>query len=73
MTDDDKKNISNKKFLFQYAGMGAQIFAGLIIAVAIGYWVDEKVKFSFPVFIWLLPLIAIIGMILKIVKDTSKK
>ena len=73
MTDNNKQNISNKKLLFQYAGMGAQILAGLIIAVAIGYWLDRKVKFSFPFFIWLLPLIAIIGMILKTVKDTSKK
>lgn len=72
MTDNDKK-ISNKKLLFQYAGMGAQIMAGLIIAVAVGYWIDGKVKFSFPVFIWLLPLITIIAMILKTVKDTSKK
>jgi len=73
MTDNDKQNISNKKLLFQYAGMGAQIFAGLIIAVAVGYWLDKKVKFSFPFLIWLLPLITIIAMILKTVKDTSKK
>jgi F0F1-type ATP synthase assembly protein I len=73
MIDNDKKKISNKKLLFQYAGMGAQIMAGLIIAVAVGYWLDGKVKFSFPLFIWLLPLITIIAMILKTVKDTSKK
>ena len=73
MTDNDKKNISNKKLLYQYAGMGAQILAGLIITVAVGYWLDGKVKFSFPIFIWLLPLIVIISMILKTVKDTSKK
>ena len=73
MTDNNEKNISNKKLLFQYAGMGAQIMAGLIIAVAVGYWIDKKVKFSFPLFIWLLPLITIIAMILKTVKDTSKK
>jgi F0F1-type ATP synthase assembly protein I len=73
MIDNDKKKNSNKKLLFQYAGMGAQIMAGLIIAVAVGYWLDGKVKFSFPLFIWLLPLITIIAMILKTVKDTSKK
>ena len=73
MTDNDKKNISNKNLLFQYAGMGAQIFAGLIIAVAVGYWLDKKVKFSFPFFIWLLPIDNYNCMILKTVKDTSKK
>ena len=53
--------------------LAAQIFAGLIITVFAGKWIDEKLHFSFPVFIWLLPLIFIIGMILKVVKDTSKK
>ncbi len=73
MTDSDKKNTSNKNLLFQYASLGTQIFAGLIIAVAVGYWLDEKIKFSFPVFIWVLPLLVIISMILKVVRDTSKK
>lgn len=73
MTDNGQKDTSNKSLLIQYAGLGAQLLAGLIIAVFLGKWVDEKAKFSFPVFIWLFPLIVIIGMILKAVKDTSKK
>ncbi|HVX27824.1 MAG TPA: AtpZ/AtpI family protein [Parafilimonas sp.] len=74
MIDSNKeKNTSNKNLLIQYASLGAQILAGLIVAVAIGYWLDEKIKFSFPVFIWLLPLLVIIAMILKAVRDTSKK
>ena len=73
MTDSDKKNTSNKNLLFQYASLGTQILAGLIIAVAVGYWLDEKIKFSFPIFIWVLPLLVIISMILKVVRDTSKK
>jgi Na+/glutamate symporter len=74
MTDfNNQKNPSNKNLLIQYAGLGGQILAGLVIAVFLGKWIDEKLKFTFPVFIWLLPLIVIIGMILKAVKDTSKK
>ncbi len=69
----DKKNASNKKLLMQYAAMGSQIFAGLIITVFSGWWIDKKLNFSFPVFIWLLPLIFIISLILKIVRDTSNK
>lgn len=69
MTD----NKSNKELLFQYAGIGAQILAGLLITVFLGKWIDAKVKFSFPVLIWLLPLLFIISMILKAIKDTSKK
>lgn len=73
MTNSGQKNTSNKNLLIQYASLGAQLLAGLIIAVFLGKWIDEKAKFTFPVCIWLFPLIVIIGMILKAVKDTSKK
>ncbi|MEO8711443.1 MAG: AtpZ/AtpI family protein [Parafilimonas sp.] len=69
----NKKNISNKQLLIQYASIGSQLFAGLIITVFLGKWIDEKLHFSFPVFIWLLPLIFIVGMILKVINDTSRK
>ena len=70
---NEKKDTSNKSLLIQYAGLGAQLLAGLLIAVFAGKWVDDKFSFSFPVCIWLFPLIVIIGMILKAIKDTSKK
>lgn len=74
MTDsNNQKNTSNKNLLLQYAGLGAQLLGGLLIAIFLGKWIDEKVNFSFPVFIWLFPLVVIIGMILKAVKDTSNK
>jgi uncharacterized integral membrane protein len=74
MTDfNNQKNTSNKNLLIQYAALGTQLLAGLIIAVFAGRWVDKKANFTFPVFIWLFPLIVIVGMILKAVKDTSKK
>ena len=69
----NKENISNKNLLLQYAGIGAQIVAGLLIFIFVGKWIDSKLQLSFPVFIWLLPLIFIVGMIIKVIKDTSKK
>ncbi|MEP6682101.1 MAG: AtpZ/AtpI family protein [Parafilimonas sp.] len=68
-----KNKVSNKTLLIQYASIGSQMLAGLIIAVFAGKWIDGKLHFSFPIFIWLLPLIFIVGMILKVIKDTSKK
>ena len=70
---NSKKNISNKSLLLRYAGIGSQLLAGLTITVFLGKWIDEKLHFSFPVLIWLMPLIFIVGMILKVIKDTSKK
>jgi hypothetical protein len=69
----NKKNISNKNLLLQYAGIGAQITAGLLVFVFAGKWIDSKLKFSFPLLIWLLPFIFIVGMIIKTIKDTSNK
>jgi Na+/glutamate symporter len=43
------------------------------LAVYAGYYFDKWIKIEFPLFVWLLPLIAIIGMIIKVIKDTSKK
>ena len=75
-----KKNISKlpsqrsgKNLLLQYASLGSQLFAGLLVTVFGGKWIDGKLHWSFPVFIWLLPLIFIIVIILKVIKDTSKK
>jgi len=74
MTDQpDKDKISNKSLLIQYAAIGTQLFAGLIITAFVGKWIDAKLHFSFPVLIWLLPLLFIVGMLLKAIKDTSKK
>lgn len=70
---NDDKNASKSKLLLQYTSIGSQWFAGLLIAVFLGKWVDEKLHFKFPLLIWLLPLIFIVGMILKTIKDTSKK
>ena len=74
MTEPSNKNTaSNKNLLIQYASIGAQLFAGIFIFVFAGKWLDAKLHLPFPVFIWLLPLIFIIGMMIKVIKDTSKK
>ena len=74
MNEPGKKNdTSNKNLLIQYAGIGAQIFAGLLIFVFIGKWIDGKLQLTFPIFIWLMPLIFIIGTIIKVIKDTSTR
>jgi hypothetical protein len=74
MTDPtSKKNVSNKNLLLQYASIGTQILAGLLIFIFAGRWIDGKLHFSFPLLIWLLPLLFIISMIMKVIKDTSNK
>ncbi len=63
----------NNNLLMQYAGMGAQMLVSLGIAAFAGFELDKWIKLTFPVFIWLLPLTVLIVIILKAIKDTSKK
>ena len=53
--------------------MGAQILVSLGLAVFIGLKADGWMKTPFPVLVWVLPLLVIIGLIIKTIKDTSKR
>ena len=64
---------ANKNPLLQYATLASQITIALIIAVYAGKWFDEKSNAAKPLWIWILPLIVLIAMMLKVIKDTSKK
>jgi len=64
---------SNKQILLSYAGLATEFLVAIGLATYAGWWADKWIKISFPLFIWLLPLIVIIGLIIKAVKDTSKK
>jgi hypothetical protein len=65
---DNKKNFP----LWKYAGMATQFLVGLGLGVFIGMKADKWLHFRIPVLVWLLPLLIITGVIIKIVKDTSK-
>lgn len=67
----DRKE-SNKQ-LMRYAGLGMQFIVSISLGVFIGLKIDEWLKFSFPLLVWLLPLLIIIGIIVKIIEDTDKK
>jgi F0F1-type ATP synthase assembly protein I len=63
---------NNKQVLLQYAGLATQLFVSLGIAAYAGYWIDKYFIHSFPIFVWLLPMIVLVALIFKIIKDTSK-
>ncbi|MBS1738841.1 MAG: AtpZ/AtpI family protein [Bacteroidetes bacterium] len=63
----------NNKTLMKYAGMGVQFLVSIALAVYIGIKADGWMQLSFPLFVWLLPLIMIFGITYKIIKETSKK
>jgi hypothetical protein len=59
--------------LMRYAGLGAQIFVSLGIAVFIGLKLDKWLHLRFPLLVCLLPFIVLVAMIYNLVKQTSKK
>lgn len=59
--------------LMRYAGLGSQILVSLGIAVFAGYKIDRWLKIPLPLLVWLLPLIVLVGMIYKMIKETSGK
>jgi hypothetical protein len=63
------KNVS----LVQYASMGTQFLIGIGIGVFIGLKADGWLNLKIPLLVWILPLLIIIGFIVKLIKDTSKK
>jgi len=56
----------------KYAGMAFQFLVAIGAAVWLGWFVDKKINIGFPLLIWLLPLLIIIGLIVKAVTDTKK-
>ena len=59
--------------IFQFAGMAFQWIIILVTTVYLGKWIDTKWAFTKGLFIWVLPLLALVGLMIKLVRDTSKK
>ncbi len=59
--------------LLKYAGMGMQFLVAIAIGIFIGVKSDKWLHISFPLLVWLFPLLIIIGLIIKIIKETSTK
>lgn len=63
----------NKNLLWKYAGLATQFLVGIGLFVYIGMKVDKWLKIKVPVAVWVLPLLLIIGVMIKIIKDTAQK
>jgi F0F1-type ATP synthase assembly protein I len=70
--DKDRK-ISNRRELLRYAGLSSEVFASVGIAIFLGIKADKWFKLSFPMFSVSLPLLVIIALIVRLVKESSRK
>jgi len=68
-----KENKSNRYYLLRYGGFAFQLFSLLLVVVFLGVQLDNVTGLGFSLFSFLFPLIAVIVMIIKVLKDTSPK
>ena len=66
-------NDEGNKQLQRYASLAMQFLISIGLGVFIGLKADKWLHLSFPLLVWLLPLLIIGAMFLNIFKETSKK
>lgn len=66
-----KRKVDN--YLLRYAGLATQFLVGIGLMVFGGLKADEYFKFRMPLLVWILPLLLIISVIIKLIKETSSK
>ena len=61
----------NQNSFLQYASVATQLLVAFAFAAFGGKWLDLNFFSRKPIFIWILPLLVGIGMIVKVIKDTG--
>lgn len=59
--------------MMKYAGMATQFLVSIGLSVYLGLKLDGWLHISFPVFVWMIPLLVIIFTIYKLVKETNRR
>jgi len=67
----NKKN--NNTLLWKYLSLSTQIIVALGFALFIGIKIDHWLEFTMPLAVWVLPLLCILVVIIKVIKDTTPK
>ncbi|MFZ9662001.1 MAG: hypothetical protein ACO29O_09000 [Chitinophagaceae bacterium] len=67
----NKNNRSNQQIVFQFAGLASQFLAGIGISVFIGLKADQWLQWKLPIWVWVLPLLFIILMIIWIIQKAK--
>jgi hypothetical protein len=63
----------NQNSFLGYASVATQLLVAFAFAAFGGKWLDLKFFSQTPIFIWILPVLVGIGLIIKVIKDTDNK
>jgi len=70
----EKKDLKeNIKFYGKYMGLATEMFGILLLAAFVGQWLDHKFETSRPLITALLIVLALVGVLFKMIKDLDKK
>ena len=61
----------NSNDTLKYAGMATQWLVTLGVAVWLGWLVDAKLKWKFPICVIVFPLVALVGLFWLLMKDLN--
>lgn len=70
---EEERQKTSLQYLAQYVGLGLQLLSAIGFALFVGIKADAQLQWNIPLLSWLLPLLVIIGMIIKLLKETGKK
>lgn len=56
----------------KYAGLAGQFFGSITAGLFFGNQIDKWAGFRSPWFIWILPLVIIIGLLYNLIKETNR-
>lgn len=56
----------------RYMGLASQFFMTIGVMLFLGWKIDNFFSFQTPFLIWTLPLISIIAILVKLIKETNK-
>jgi len=74
---DSNKNRDNdasrRAELYRYASLSGQVAASVGVSIFLGIKADKWLHPPFPIFSWALPLLVIVLLIVKLVKESSGK
>lgn len=68
-----EKKPQHNRLLTQYLSFAWQLVAGIAIFVYLGMLADKWMNTGTPLLIWIFPLLVIIGMMIKVIRDTNRK
>jgi TctA family transporter len=68
-----KDKISSNIQWAKFAGLASQWAIALTLLIFLGKFIDEKMNYIEPIFLWILPSLFIVFSLFKIVRDTQIK